>query len=540
MKKLLQRAKSHILSDSSTDTDTPPTNTPHQSYPTSHHSTIRPPTARDIIRYRQHFGTNLGGIYVLEKWLFPSLFPDSCKATPLVLASIQTHGIPQTLSTLSAHRSNPLTPSDLTWFLHTAHGTSIRLPIGYFSLPAQFSTQTPFAPFTELYTPVWPSILSIIRLLHTYQIGILIDLHSLPGGANPSPHSGTSSSTASLWNNPQNLTLAKSALLFLVSELRSEENIIGIQLCNEALHGAAEMGMYSWYEDVLSSVNEIDPSIPIYISDAWDLAEAVKWCRGRDWRGKEGGNPVVIDTHRYYTFSEEDRNRSPQEIISSVACEFGELEKLREKRAAGGEIAGGEGEVDVIVGEYSCVLDTKSWSRVPDLEESKAGLVRQFGQTQCEKFEKATAGAYFWTWKMQWMDGGEWGFVEQVERGNVRAPGYMLWEEEVIKGKLEQVRGRRREEGERAKGGHEEFWMRRCPGKAFRHEWFGEGWERGWEDGEGFFGEGVRRKGVDRIGCLEGWVRKRLEECGERGEFLWEWEQGFRAGVKAFEKCVGL
>jgi hypothetical protein len=53
-------------------------------------------------------------------------------------------------------------------------------------------------------------------------------------------------------------------------------------------------------------------------------------------------------------------------------------------------------------------------------------------------------------------------------------------------------------------------------------------------------GDGVQRNGADKIGCLEGWVRKRLEECGERGEFLWEWEQGFRAGVAAFEKCVGL
>jgi hypothetical protein len=35
---------------------------------------------------------------------------------------------------------------------------------------------------------------------------------------------------------------------------------------------------------------------------------------------------VVDDTHRYYTFSEEDRNQSLQEIIAKVGSELGELD----------------------------------------------------------------------------------------------------------------------------------------------------------------------------------------------------------------------
>ena len=33
-----------------------------------------PPTYLDNFRYRYHNGTNLGSIFVLEKWLFPSMF----------------------------------------------------------------------------------------------------------------------------------------------------------------------------------------------------------------------------------------------------------------------------------------------------------------------------------------------------------------------------------------------------------------------------------------------------------------------------------
>lgn len=33
------------------------------------------PSALDILRYRYHHATNLGSVYVLERWLSPSRFP---------------------------------------------------------------------------------------------------------------------------------------------------------------------------------------------------------------------------------------------------------------------------------------------------------------------------------------------------------------------------------------------------------------------------------------------------------------------------------
>jgi len=36
-----------------------------------------PPTPLSILRHRLHHGTNLGSIYVLEKWLFPHMFESS-------------------------------------------------------------------------------------------------------------------------------------------------------------------------------------------------------------------------------------------------------------------------------------------------------------------------------------------------------------------------------------------------------------------------------------------------------------------------------
>jgi len=360
-------------------------------------------------------------------------------------------------------------------------------------------------------------------------VGVLIDFHALPGGANPHMHSGTSSGKAGLWSSSKNLALAKKCIVFVAEEIKRGklEGVIGIQICNEAAYGAK--GMWDWYEDVISAVGGVDEGIPIYVSDGWDLKRAVEWL-GKRKEGKGRRNPVVIDTHKYYTFNESDRAQSPQQIIARIPSEL--------------KVLDGKG-VTVVVGEWSCVLDTKTWSRVRP--EEKQGLVKEFGLAQSKRWREKTAGSYFWTWKMEWMDGGAWGFVEQVKKGNVVAPEYMGWSVEIVKEKGKVAREKREELGVKAKRAHEEYWGKKFPGKKMEHGWFGEGWDVGWEDAEVFFGsrgkgllDGKVREGADKIGCFEIWVQKRQWESGKKGAFVWEWEHGFRAGMAAYEKCVGI
>ncbi len=40
---------------------------------------FHPPTPLDVLRYRHQHGANLGSIFVLEKWLFPSMFEPTAK-----------------------------------------------------------------------------------------------------------------------------------------------------------------------------------------------------------------------------------------------------------------------------------------------------------------------------------------------------------------------------------------------------------------------------------------------------------------------------
>lgn len=120
------------------------------------------------------------------------------------------------------------------------------------------------------------------------------------------------------------------------------DGVIGIQVVNEAVWDAK--GMYDFYETAIDVIGAVDDQMPVYISDGWDLGRALKWCNGRKV-GKGRGNPVVVDTHKYYTFSEKDRAQAPQEIIGRIGGEMGELDGKE-----GALCDRGEGQV--VVGEW--------------------------------------------------------------------------------------------------------------------------------------------------------------------------------------------
>jgi aryl-phospho-beta-D-glucosidase BglC (GH1 family) len=161
-------------------------------------------------------------------------------------------------------------------------------------------------------------------------IGTLIDFHAVPGGANSNEHSRTNSGLAALWHNKDNLDYAGKCIHFIAEEITREiRGVIGLQVCNEAVSNAH--GMYAWYDSFLPSISAINPDVPPYISDAWDLAQAVRYAKSRN---KTPSNPprchIIIDGHHYFCFSETDKAKSPQDIIASVPSS---LDALMGRRA---------------------------------------------------------------------------------------------------------------------------------------------------------------------------------------------------------------
>lgn len=409
------------------------------------------PIVKDIVRYRYSYGTNLGSIYVLEKWLTASAFPpdaseDETSELDCVSLWVEDIGPEATQKKFEERWSRALTDEDWKFLTEEAHCNAIRLPIGYFTLGSEFCKGTPFEELATVYKNAWASAKTFIEAAWKRGIGCLVDLHASPGGATPGEHSGTNVRAANLWGNQANLGLATKCLEFIAKETKDLSGVIGIQLCNEARWDAP--GMYEWYEKTAAAIAAIDPGVPLYISDAWNLAKATDWVKQQNKSGDKR-NPLVADTHIYYCFTDEHKGMSPAQINEHVSSKC--LAELNDKT---GKVLD-TGASAAIVGEWSCTLSQESLAKA---EGDKSAAKKAFGNKQCERYEAKAGGSYFWTLKLDWMDGGDWGFVAQTKSQGIKAPKWLLFEKEEVEGRTQNADSKAKGLKEKAVKEHVDYW----------------------------------------------------------------------------------
>src|ERR1700761_6708453 len=80
---------------------------------------MQPVSAADIFRYRYHHGTNLGSIYVLEKWLSGHMFERASEGQSSELegvkASVNAIGIDATRQKWERHWAEAISDQDWDW-----------------------------------------------------------------------------------------------------------------------------------------------------------------------------------------------------------------------------------------------------------------------------------------------------------------------------------------------------------------------------------------------------------------------------------------
>ncbi|KAL1600486.1 Glucan 1,3-beta-glucosidase 3 [Paraconiothyrium brasiliense] len=500
--------------------------------------TIQDPSALDILRYRYHHATNLGSVYVLERWLSPSRFPqDTSGSSELeaVKAWVAKIGADQTKQMFETCWANAILDDDIDWLKNEAKGTTVRLPIGYWDLPGEeFTRATPFEPVSHIYFNAWTNIRDLILRLRAHNIGVLIDFHAVPGGANTNDHSGTNSNVAEFFTSPYNRKLGIRCAEFVARESAAGLQLAGLSLVNEP--DTDSETIYDWYDETIHAVSSIDSSLPIVISDAWDLKRAIGYSLSKNAvNPTKPTNPIVIDTHVYWCFNDADKKKSPQDIIQEVPT------KLSELNGKEGCVTD-RGAVQVIIGEYSNVLSADTWVKTG--ETPKADLIQIFGAEQSLRYQQRAGGAFFWTWKMDWMPGGEWGFKAQSNPQNrfIFPPPHAFIPERNIPGLLECARNRKEERMWKAVDQHRAYYDHLAAKMPADHSRYEHGWKIGYADAYVFF-EGKADEAVgpgNRLGNVELWVLKRIRESGFAGDFVWEYEQGLRRGIHDFNAVVGI
>lgn len=113
-----------------------------------------------------------------------------------------------------------------------------------------------------------------------------------------------------------------------------------------------------------------------------------------------------------------------------------------------------------------------------------------------------------------------------------------------MQAKLSMAQSERERPRNEAVSAHVSFWSRQSPGQTFEHWRYEAGWDLGFSDAFSFFSMRTNGRltgaGGDKIGLLDLWVVKRIKDAGQRGGFVWEFEQGMRRGVADFYALVSI
>lgn len=460
------------------------------------------PTKKELYQNRLQYGPNFGALFVQERWIDDSLFTDKSQGGSELAALEGQRASGTSLDDMAKkweeHWDKFISNDD--WKKLSDSGvTAIRLPIGVWSLGhRRFVKGLPFEKYHKVYENSWKAVRKIIDKAGEQSIGVLVDFHGLPGGANGDEHSGSDSGKAELWHSSKYRDQALDAYEFVASELRNIENVVGIQLVNEAPWGQSKLKPF--YLEAIQKIRKIDPVVPLVISDGWDLSAWRDTVKKLEEGLDHGTMGVVIDTHIYRMFSDEDRNKSADEHIQNAP-----------------NCVSPDDDTDVMVGEWSCVLDEGSWNRCSQPRE-QAEI--DYGQRQLSCFEKcARAGAYFWTYKFGQGAGGAWDFRVMSEKGALSPP----------KGK---PNGDKDEKLHSALEGHKNYWNSQDGSQDWEHWRFEDGFSQGWNDASSFAEFNESR--VGRIAALKSARTTQHAEKRGASDKLWVFGHAYTQGIKAF------
>ncbi|KAG6811324.1 hypothetical protein H0H92_007988 [Tricholoma furcatifolium] len=330
-----------------------------------------------IYQYRQQQSVNLGSWFVHENWMTPSLFEcaNEQKLSELDIAS-GWGSLSNARAVLERHWDTFITQKDFQYLASIGINT-VRLPIGYWNLGPSFCQDTPFAAVAEVYQNSWPRIVRTINWAAESGIGVLVDLHGAVGSQNGQPHSGISDGASNMFSNPEYLEKTILVLEYLMCQLDSVTNIVGLQLLNEPNNVPELADVYTRMIKRLRRVtsNSNSATVPLYVHDGFDLERFSEFVSNRT-------DFIVEDHHSYFVFTPSDRNESASDHTGDVRGSISDLyadTSSRERR-------------NLVIDEWSCALDPASLAQESDQDQAR----RDFCKGQMDVYTNATAGWCFW------------------------------------------------------------------------------------------------------------------------------------------------
>lgn len=274
-------------------------------------------------------GVNLGGWFVLEPWINPSLFQEGGPVDEYNLCA--SLGQTECYNRLSQHWNTWITQDDFNQ-IAAAGLNHVRIPLGYWAINPQ-----PGDPYVQGQINVLDQAIGWAR---SAGLKILIDVHGAPGSQNGFDNSGKYGSVN--WQSGNNVQQTLVTLNKLSQKYSTSNDVVtAIQLLNEPLGPILDMdAVKQFYWDGFGNVREYQSETAVCIHDAFQ--DYVNY-----WNGfmnqASGANNIILDHHDYQIFSDGEVSRTPQQHIQT-ACGIGERVRQTDKWLIVGEWTGAQTE----------------------------------------------------------------------------------------------------------------------------------------------------------------------------------------------------
>ncbi|RDW93558.1 glucan 1,3-beta-glucosidase [Aspergillus mulundensis] len=344
-------------------------------------------------------GVNLGGWFVLEPWITPSLFDEAGDEAVDEYTLTKILGSEKAAAILSDHWSTFITEEDFS-LISQAGLNYVRIPIGYWAAAPLDGEPYVHGQLEHLD--------SAVAWARAHNLKIILDLHGAPGSQNGFDNSGRRGPIG--WQKGNTVPQTLLAFEVLAQRYLPDDDIVTvIEALNEP-HipgGINQDQLKEYYQETMTRVRRNSPEATLLFHDGFLQTES--------WNGFMTGENVMVDTHHYEVFESGQNGWSIDKHIDA-ACQLGRQHlQAVDKPVIVGEWTGaltdctkylnGKGigvRYDGSLAGQAAVgpCGSKSAGSVAGLSPDEIVSTRRYIEAQLDAYELRN-GWVFWTWKTE-------------------------------------------------------------------------------------------------------------------------------------------
>jgi glucan 1,3-beta-glucosidase len=323
---------------------------------------------------------NLGGWFVLERWMKPSLFEGSVSKARCETSFVTHH--PNAKEALEEHWNTWITLEELHWIRQQGIDL-VRIPIPWWLFPERFPSEHPYV------SPLG-HIDRAMDLCQSAGLQVMLDLHTAPGSQNGFDNGGIDG-VLSWHHDAKNIDVTIDVLEAIAWRYKDHPALHSLQALNEP-HWTIDLAiLQSFYRRVYDRLRPIlKPQTAIVFHDGF---------RMKPWKAffeQAQMNNVLLDVHLYQCFDDKFHSMDATSFLQYPASLVPSLKEM-------------ETVIPIVVGEWSL------GARDIPYPNGRDAFEQAYANAQIEAYSQVT-GWVFWSYKIHDYHSG-WNFRGLVERG---------------------------------------------------------------------------------------------------------------------------